>query len=161
MSSTYLDSFGYEARDVARGAELDDLLHVSRVLLAVRAEGASVGVRVNGMVHATLEQAIKEKVQCSGQQGSLLYSTVIALLLIILRTYLNNIELPVLLCGGTHGAGGVAMVGVPERYDIVGAGVQPRHHDGELVGLRAGVGEEDHLSSIMHPATLRYFVRDK
>ena len=37
------------------------------------------------------------------------------------------------------------MVGVPERYDVVGAGVQPRHHDGELVRLRAGVGEEHTL----------------
>ena len=49
------------------GAELDDLLHVSRVLLGVRAEGASVGVRVHGVVHATLQertyQTIKEKVQ--------------------------------------------------------------------------------------------------
>jgi hypothetical protein len=55
-STSYLDSFGYEASNVASGAELDDLLHVSRVLLGVGAEGASVGVRVHGMVHATLQK---------------------------------------------------------------------------------------------------------
>jgi hypothetical protein len=37
------------------------------------------------------------------------------------------------------------VVGVPERYDVVGASVQPRHHDRKLVRLRAGVGEEDNL----------------
>jgi hypothetical protein len=108
---TYLDGFGYEAGDVASGAELDDLLHVPRVLLGVGAEGSSVGVRVHGVVHAAL----------------------------------NNVELPVLLRGGAHGAGGVAVVGIPERYDVVGAGVQTRHHDRELVRLCAGVGEEDNL----------------
>lgn len=50
----YLDGFGYEAGDLAGGAELDDLLHVPRVFLGVGAEGASVGVRVHGVVHATL-----------------------------------------------------------------------------------------------------------
>jgi hypothetical protein len=32
----------------------------------------------------------------------------------------------------------------------VGAGVQPRHHDGELVRLRAGVGEEHNLEVAGH-----------
>lgn len=52
----YLDGLGYEAGDLAGGAELDDLLHVPHVLLGVGAEGASVGVRVHRVVHATLEQ---------------------------------------------------------------------------------------------------------
>jgi hypothetical protein len=50
----YLDGFGYEAGDMAGGAELDDLLHVPDVLVGVGAEGASVGVRVHGVVHAAL-----------------------------------------------------------------------------------------------------------
>jgi len=59
--------------------------------------------------------------------------------------YLDDVELPVLLRGGSHGAGRVPVVGVAEGDDVVGAGVQPRHQDGELVRLRAGVGEEDDL----------------
>jgi hypothetical protein len=59
--------------------------------------------------------------------------------------YLDDVELPVLLCGGSHGPGRVAVVRVAEGDDVVGAGVQPRHQDGQLVRLRAGVGEEDDL----------------
>jgi hypothetical protein len=59
--------------------------------------------------------------------------------------YLNDVELPVLLRCGAHGPGRVAVVRVMERYDVVAAGVEPRHQDGELDGLRAGVGEEDDL----------------
>jgi hypothetical protein len=41
------------------------------------------------------------------------------------------------------------VVGVAEGYDVVRAGVQPRHQDGELVRFRAGVGEEDDLDIYM------------
>jgi len=57
----HLDGFGYEAGDLAGGAELDDLLHVARVLLGVGAEGASVGVRVHGVVHAALQHRRSSK----------------------------------------------------------------------------------------------------
>lgn len=54
--------------------------------------------------------------------------------------YLDDVEIPVLLCGGSHGPGRVLVVGVEEGDDVVGAGVQPRHEDGGLVRLRAGAG---------------------
>jgi hypothetical protein len=56
ISSVYLYGFGYEAGDMAGGAELDDLLHVAHVLLGVSAEHACVGVRVDGVVNPSLQQ---------------------------------------------------------------------------------------------------------
>ena len=41
-------------------------------------------------------------------------------------------------------AGDVAVVGVVERDDLPGAGVDARHAQGEVVGLGARVDEEDH-----------------
>lgn len=68
-----------------------------------------------------------------------------------MRVYLDDVELPVLLRGGSHGAGRVPVVGVAEGDDVVGARVQPRHQDGELVRLRAGVGEEYNLCIYARP----------
>jgi hypothetical protein len=53
----YLYGLGYEARDMAGGADLDDLLHL---LLGVSAEGAYVGVRVSGVVYTTLQRRHRE-----------------------------------------------------------------------------------------------------
>jgi hypothetical protein len=49
----YLYGLGYEARDMAGGADLDDLLHL---LLGVSAEG----VRVSGVVYTTLQRRHRE-----------------------------------------------------------------------------------------------------
>lgn len=64
---------------------------------------------------------------------------------LIVCVYLDDVELPVLLRRGSHGPGRVPVVGVAEGDDVVGARVQPRHQDSELVRLRAGVSEEDDL----------------
>lgn len=96
--------------------------------------------------------------QCASFRSTGVYSIIP---LLKKNVYLNNVELPVLLRGGAHGGGGVAVVGIPERYDVVGAGVQPRHHNGELVGLRAGVGEEDNLCIIETNLVKICYVHDK
>ena len=45
-------------------------------------------------------------------------------------------------------AGDVAVVGVVERDDLPGAGVDARHAQGEVVGLGARVDEEDHAQLV-------------
>ena len=49
------------------------------------------------------------------------------------------------------GVGRHAVVGVAERDQIVAAGVQAGHHHGQIVGLRAAVGEVHHLPKPPHP----------
>lgn len=58
-STHYLDSFKDETSNMARSAELDEILHIFCVHLSIGSKDTSVWIRVQGMVDSTLWAQVK------------------------------------------------------------------------------------------------------
>ena len=116
-----LDRFGDERRDASRSAEIDQVLHIGRVLVArfgiVAAPQTAIGIGRHGVMNP---EAVRD------------------------------VELPGPMRGQAHGQRTAAVIAVAQRDHVVIAGVGPRHEQGEIVRFRTGINEITYFEIVRH-----------
>ena len=116
-----LDGFSDETGDLARAGEADQLLDVGRVIFT--------GVRVVGGPGTAVRVGGAGELDAEG---------------------VGDVVLPGVVGGDAHRVGGAAVIRVAQGDDVVVARVGAGEHEGELVGLRAGIDEVADLEVAGH-----------